>query len=185
MSQKNPLGKHWQYFTAGPVLLGDIIHKRVPDGLETYANKKLFTPLGIENYQWQYTPQNVANTAGGLQLKALDLAKYGQLYKNSGLWEGKQIIPQKWVQASLSKQAKRAEQNADGHYGYLFWHDTLTLGSHTYEVAYATGNGGNKIFIFKDIPFVIVITATAYNTVYAHRQVAQMMSDYILPAILN
>jgi CubicO group peptidase (beta-lactamase class C family) len=185
MSKKDPLGEHWQYFTAGPVLLGDIIHKNVPEGLEAYADKKLFNPLGIKKYQWQYTPQNVANTAGGLQLRALDLAKYGQLYKNAGVWKGKQIIPEKWVQASLSKQAKRAEQNADGHYGYLFWRDTLTLGSDSFEVAYATGNGGNKIFIFKDIPFVIVITATAYNTVYAHSQVAQMMSDYILPAILN
>jgi hypothetical protein len=52
-------------------------------------------------------------------------------------------------------------------------------------VAYASGNGGNKIFIFKDIPLVIVITAKAYNKAYGHPQVAQMVSDYLLPAILH
>jgi CubicO group peptidase (beta-lactamase class C family) len=185
MNQKDPASKHWSYFTAGVVLLGDILHKALPGGLEAYADKKLFAPLGIENYQWQYTPQNVANTAGGLQLRALDFAKYGQLYKNGGAWKGKQILPQKWAQASLSKQVARTEQSSGGHYGYLFWNDTLMLGQQTYEVAYATGNGGNKIFIFKDLPFVIVITATAYNTAYGHSQVDQMMSNYILPAILH
>ena len=54
-----------------------------------------------------------------------------------------------------------------------------------YEVSFCTGYGGNKIFVFKDIPFVIVITAQAYSLPYAHQQVDTMMIDYILPAILE
>ncbi|MEP1447263.1 MAG: serine hydrolase [Paraglaciecola sp.] len=177
--------KDWRYFTAGVVVLGDVIHQSVPQGLEHYAHEKLFKPLGIETYQWQYTPQKVANTAGGLQLRALDFAKYGQLYKNKGVWHGKQILPKEWVDASLGKQVQRGASVAQGHYGYLFWNDDLVLNDKVYEVAYASGNGGNKIFIFKDIPYVIVITATAYNTQYAHKQVNQMMKNYILPAILE
>ena len=177
--------ENWQYFTAGVVLLGDIIHQSVPKGLEYYADQKLFAPLGIENYKWQYTPQQVANTAGGLQLRALDFAKYGQLYQNQGRWNGKQVIPAKWVEASLAKQAQRDKESNQGHYGFLFWNDHLELNNKSYEVAYATGNGGNKIFIFKDIPYVIVITATAYNQRYAHPQVNQMMQNYIMPAILG
>lgn len=79
----------WHYFTAGVVLLGDIIDKKVPGGLEKYADEKLFKPLGITKYKWQYTPQKVANTAGGIQMNALDFAKYGQLYKNNGKWNGR------------------------------------------------------------------------------------------------
>lgn len=86
-------GKQWDYFTAGVVLLGDILNKSVPEGLEKYAEKKLFKPLNIDKYQWQYTPQNVVNTAGGLQMTSLEFAKIGQLYKNKGQWKGQQIVP--------------------------------------------------------------------------------------------
>jgi CubicO group peptidase (beta-lactamase class C family) len=184
MQNPTSYSKEWSYFTAGVVVLGDVLHQKVPDGLEAYADKKLFAPLGITEYQWQYTPQKVANTAGGIRLRALDFAKYGQLYKNGGSWGTQQIIPADWVKASLATQVARTEQKDGGHYGYLFWNDSVQSGQQSYEVAYASGNGGNKIFIFKDIPLVIVITAKAYNKAYAHPQVAQMISDYLLPAML-
>lgn len=47
--------EEWKYLTAGIVLLGDIMDKSVPGGLEKYAGKKLFKPLNIVNYEWQYT----------------------------------------------------------------------------------------------------------------------------------
>jgi CubicO group peptidase (beta-lactamase class C family) len=185
MRTKSPSNEPWTYFTAGAMLLGDIVHNSVPGGLEAYAHKKLFAPLGIEHYEWQHTPQKVANTAGGIALRALDFAKYGQLYKDGGVWQGKQIIAKNWVEASLAKQVARTDDPNGGHYGYLFWHDVIPFEDKMLEVAYATGNGGNKIYIFKNIPFVIVITATAYNRPYAHPQVNQMMGQYILPAILD
>jgi CubicO group peptidase (beta-lactamase class C family) len=184
-SSKSPY-KSWNYFTAGVVVLGDILNKTVPGGLEKYAHEKLFKPLGITNYQWQYTPQHVANTAGGIQLRALDFAKFGQLYKNGGKWNGKQIIPQAWVQKSFTKQiALPADVVGPGYYGYLFWNKTYTVNNKAYETWYCTGNGGNKIFVFKDVPIVVVITAAAYNEGYAHTQVDKMMQEYILPAVLN
>lgn len=170
----------WDYFTAGVVVLGDIIHKSVPDGLEKYAAKKLFEPLGIKKYKWGFTPQKAANTAGGLRLRSLDFAKYGQLYKNKGIWNGKQIMEQEWVSKSLSKQMKITEGE---YYGYLFWNKTFDIEGKNYEVYYSSGNGGNKIFIFKDQPFVIVVTSTAYNTPYGHKQVDKIMQDYLIPAI--
>ncbi len=178
------MGKDYSYFTAGTVLLGDIIHKSVPDGLVSYADKKLFSPMGITNYKWQYTPQNVGNTAGGIQLRAVDFAKYGQLYKSKGRWNDKQILTKSWVEKSLSKQVKQVGQN-NGYYGYLFWNKTYTVNGKDYEVSFCTGNGGNKIFVFKEIPFVIVITSSAYGLPYAHANVDKMMLDYILPAILG
>lgn len=187
LPMQNPASstKEWRYFTAGVVVLGDVLQQKVPDGLQAYADKKLFAPLGITQYQWQYTPQKVASTAGGIRLRALDFAKYGQLYKNGGRWGKQQIIPADWVKASLEKQVARTTEKHTGHYGYLFWNDTIQSGQQSFEVAYASGNGGNKIYIFKDLPLVIVITAKAYNKAYAHPQVAQMISDYLLPAILH
>jgi len=177
------MGKDWSYFTAGVVVLGDIINTHVPGGLEKYADDKLFIPLGITERRWQYTPTDVPNTAGGLRLRTLDFAKFGQLYKNGGTWKGQQIIPAKWVKESLAPLVSRGE--GEGNYGYLFWNDEYEVGGQSYEVSYCTGNGGNKIFVFKDIPYVIVITATAYGRPYAHPQVDKMMEDYILPAVLS
>ncbi len=179
---QDSLKKNWHYFTAGVVLLGDILNQRVPNGLEKYAEQKLFGPLGISNYKWQYTPQNVPNTAGGIQMNALDFAKYGQLYKNGGLWNGVQVLPKNWVEKSFSKQ-KQIVGRDNEFYGYLFWNKTFKAENKNYEAFYCAGNGGNYILVFKNEPLVIVITASAYGQYYAHSQVAEMLSKYILPAV--
>ncbi|MBK7567764.1 MAG: serine hydrolase [Bacteroidetes bacterium] len=172
----------WDYFTAGVIILGDIINKSVPNGLEKYADKKLFQPLGITNYKWEYTPQKVANTAGGLKMRSIDYAKYGQLYQNGGKWNGNQILTPEWVNKSLSKQIIITEGE---YYGFLFWNKTYKVNGADHEVYYSSGNGGNKIFIFKDQPIVILITSTAYNSPYAHAQVDRMMEDYLIPAVMK
>ncbi|MBK8553264.1 MAG: serine hydrolase [Ignavibacteria bacterium] len=172
----------WDYFTAGVVVIGDIINKSVPEGLEKYADNRLFQPLGINNYKWQYTPQKVANTAGSLQLRTIDYAKFGQLYKNEGEWNGKQILTKEWISKSLSRQMRISENE---NYGYLFWNKTFNVDGVDYEVYYSSGNGGNNIFIFKDQPIVIVVTSTAYNTPYGHSQVDRIMQNYLIPAIAN
>lgn len=175
--------EQWHYFTAGAMLLGDILNKIVPGGLEKYADQKLFGPLGIR-YQWVYTPQHVPSTAGGIRLKALDFAKYGQLYKNGGQWNGQQILPKEWINKTFSKY-RPIPGRSDEFYGYLFWNKKYIVNGKSYETDYCSGNGGNKIFVFKDQPLVIVITARAYGQPYAHPQVDKMMTDYILPAVLS
>lgn len=183
-------GAQWDYFTAGVVILGDVLNRRVPGGLESFADQKLMQPLGIRDYHWQYTPQHVPNTAGGIRLRSLDLARFGQLYKNGGVWQGKKILPAEWVRKSFTKQLLLPSGNvypprdANEGYGYLFWNKHYTIRGKRYETFYCSGNGGNKIFVFKDLPLVIVVTAMAYNRPYAHPQVDRMMEQYILPAVL-
>ena len=184
MDDNKTNGAQWDYFTAGVVLLGDIINKAVPDGLEKYAEKKLFQPLGISNFQWQYTPQKVPNTAGSLQLSALDLAKYGQLYQNKGKWNGKQILSKEWAAKTLTRQIIIPQRDNE-FYGYLFWNKTYIANGKAYETFYCSGNGGNRIIVFKDVPLTIVITAKAYNKPYAHSQTDTIVSQYLLPAVLH
>jgi len=174
----------WHYFTAGAVLIGDILNKSVYGGLEAYAAKKLFTPLNITNYKWQYTPQKVVNTAGGIQMNALDFAKYGQMYKNGGKWNGEQILSKEWVDKTFTKH-KSITGRLNEFYGFFFWNKNYKVNGKEYETFYCAGNGGNKIYIFKDEPLVIVVTATAYGASYAHPQVDKMMENYILPSVLQ
>ncbi|MCF2874924.1 MULTISPECIES: serine hydrolase domain-containing protein [unclassified Tenacibaculum] len=186
MEKEKKIGEDFSYFTAGVVILGDVIHKSVPKGLVSYAEEKLFKPLNITNYKWQYTPQKVGNTAGGIQLRAIDFAKYGQLYKNKGMWNGKQILTKEWVDKSLSKQVSQINAGIEnGYYGYLFWNKEYKVEGKSYEVSFCSGRGGNKIFIFKDIPFVVVITSSAYNNPIAHLNADKIVKEYILPAVIE
>jgi CubicO group peptidase (beta-lactamase class C family) len=184
MDDSTRVGERWRYFTAGVVVLGDIIHRSVPGGLEKYTDEKLFRPLGITRYKWDYTPQKVASTAGGLEMSALDFAKYGQLYRNGGSWNGHQIVPASWVKKSLSRQIK-LPGDGDDYYGYLFWNTTFDVNGKKYEAFYSSGNGGNKIYIFKNQPLVIVVTASAFGKWYMHRQVADLITRYVLPAVIQ
>ncbi|MEM7551501.1 MAG: serine hydrolase [Bacteroidota bacterium] len=183
MDRSKNVGEKWDYFTAGVVVLGDILEKSVPGGLEKYADQKLFKPLGISDYRWQYTPQDVANTAGGLQMSSLDYAKYGKFYKNRGVWNGKQLITSDWVEKTMTNHfSETPDQTA---YGFLFWNQIFYVNDRSFEAFLCNGNGGNKIIIFNDQPLVIVITATAYGQPYGHRQVDKMLQNYILPAVLD
>jgi CubicO group peptidase (beta-lactamase class C family) len=170
----------WHYFTSGVMLLGSTLDKMIPGGLEKYANDKFFGPLHISNYKWVSTPQHVPSTAGGIRMNALDFAKFGQLYANGGLWQGKRILQANWVKESLSHQ-QTITGRAGEYYGYLFWNKTYNK---RYEAYYCSGNGGNKIFIFKDQPLVVVITATAYGSAYGHKQADRIIEEFVLPAVL-
>jgi CubicO group peptidase (beta-lactamase class C family) len=184
MDEAKENGKQWDYFTAGVVLLGDILNKSVPGGLERYADRVLFKPLGITRYEWQYTPQKVVNTAGGLRMSSLDYAKFGQLYMNRGHWNGASVLPEEWVTRSFQRYVPIPFMK-EGYYGFLFWNSTFHVNGRACEAFFCTGNGGNKIYVFTDLPLVVVITATAYGKPYMHSQVDRMMEQYILPAVLR
>ncbi|EDM35843.1 hypothetical protein PBAL39_06676 [Pedobacter sp. BAL39] len=178
----NKYNGQWHYFTVGVMLLGNVLNAAVPGGLDNYAEQKLFRPLGIANYRWQYTPEHVVSTAGGIRMNSLDFAKYGQLYQNKGRWGNQQLITQDWADQSFTKH-KEIPGRKNEYYGYLFWNKTYHSEGKSYETYYCSGNGGNKIFMFKDQPLVIVITATAYGNGYAHSQADQIVEQYLLPAI--
>lgn len=184
MDEAKENGKQWDYFTAGIILLGDVLDKSVPGGLESYADRVLFKPLGITRYEWQYTPQKVVNTAGGLQMASLDYAKFGQLYKNGGRWNGAAVLPEPWVRRSFRRYLPVPFMK-EGYYGLLFWNTTYRVGGRDCETYFCTGNGGNKIFVFTDLPLVIVVTATAFGKPYMHSQIDAMMEQYVLPAVLK
>lgn len=180
---ENKIGETWNYFTAGVVLSGDILDQSVPKGLKNYADKKLFQPLGITNYNWQFNPQQKPSLAGGLRMNTLDFAKFGQLYKNNGVWNGKAILSKGWIKKSFTNYFSNTP-DFEG-YGYLFWRKVYTIGNKSFETYQSSGNGGNKIIMFTELPIVMVITAKAYNQPYSHSQVDKMVQEYLLPAVLN
>jgi hypothetical protein len=72
-----------------------------------------------------------------------------------------------------------------GSYGYLLWHDTIEFEGQGYTYAFASGNGGNKVVIFHDLPVVVVITATAYGKLHGHLQADRILKKFVLPAVVD
>lgn len=181
MSKDRNPGDKWRYFTAGIVVVGDILNMVVPGGLEVYAHNKFFGKIGISNYEWQHTPQRVANTAGGIRLTPLDFAKFGEVHRNRGRWGDESVIPANWVELTLRPNV---ETTVEGNrYGFLWWHKSYKVNGENWPVNYCSGNGGNKIFVFDDQEIIVVVTASAYGQRYMHSQVDEMMMQHILPAV--
>jgi CubicO group peptidase (beta-lactamase class C family) len=70
--------------------------------LDDVAREFLFEPLGITDFAWTKNSKSGILEVGGLRLRSRDLAKIGQLVVNGGIWNGRQIVSQKWVKESAA-----------------------------------------------------------------------------------
>lgn len=117
-------GTHFVYNTAATYMLAAILHKITGQSLLDYLTPRLFEPLGIVGATWETCPKGI-NTGGfGLSIKTEDIAKFGQLYLQNGVWNGKQLISAQWIAEAVKKQISNGDDPnsewAQG-YGYQFW----------------------------------------------------------------
>ena len=90
--------------------------------IDVFSENHLFGKLGITEFEWQMINSNVVFCSGDLRLKPRDMAKFGYLFLNGGVWQDDQIISQQWVATSTSKLADFSDYwfDSDG-YGYQWW----------------------------------------------------------------
>jgi CubicO group peptidase (beta-lactamase class C family) len=114
-------GSVFQYSNVGPYLAGVLVSRRAGCTMADYLIPRLFEPLGIKRPTWEVDPLGNTFGAGGLFLTTSELLKFGELYLNQGVYNGKQILPKEWIEAS--KQAHFKKENSKNYYGYgyLFW----------------------------------------------------------------
>ena len=94
----HPPGTHFLYNTGASYMLSAIVQKKTGMKLVDYLKPRLFDPLDIANPVWQELPQGI-NTGGfGLNIKTEDIARFGQLYLQKGMWQGEQLVPEAWVE---------------------------------------------------------------------------------------
>jgi CubicO group peptidase (beta-lactamase class C family) len=158
-------------------VLGRLVEKVSGQPLETFARENLFEPLGIRNFDWRFKPDRSSiNTFCQLSLTPRDMMKIGLLYLNGGTWNGRRVLPAEWVSASTTKHTAVG----DTDYGYLWWRPYLAVPGGRHHGFLATGNGGQKIFLWPSLDLVVVITAGNYN-MQSHAN--ELAIKYILPAI--
>jgi CubicO group peptidase (beta-lactamase class C family) len=178
----SPYGRSWSYCTAGPTTLGAVLERATKRNVPDFARENLFSPLGITNVKWQFQPPGTAMTGGGLNLRSRDLVKLGQLYLNGGTWNRKRIVSADWVARSISPHANARE---DTDYGYLLWLQTFHTGGRNYKCFAMYGTGGNKVYVFPQEKFVVVVTTTNFQVQGAGALTDKLVTDYILAALTD
>jgi CubicO group peptidase (beta-lactamase class C family) len=146
-------GTAFNYSSAHTQLLSAILTKLAGEPLRDFAQRTLFSPLGIASKDWSWGRDDQGYYLGGwgIHIRTRDLARFGYLYLNGGVWDGQQVVPQEWVAESTSPQIATGYGS---RYGYLWWvHPSEHVP--TYE---AIGYGGQSLYIVPSLDMVIVVT---------------------------
>jgi CubicO group peptidase (beta-lactamase class C family) len=117
-------GTHFLYNTSGTYMLSAIVQKATGQTLLDYLRPRLFEPLGIEHPTWETSPEGISTGGYGLSVRTEDIARFGQLYLQKGQWQGRQLVPEAWVEAATARQTSNGsspDSDWDQGYGYQFW----------------------------------------------------------------
>jgi CubicO group peptidase (beta-lactamase class C family) len=164
------------YCSGNPITVGRIIEKATKMTLPDFAKQTLFKDIGIKNFKWNFKPDaSSSETFCQVYLTPRDMAKFGLLYLNKGMWADKQIISKNWIEESLTKHSVIQGVN----YGYLWWLKYLEVNGTRFSGKAAQGNGGQKIYVWEDQNMVTVITGGNYNS---QSPSDELIQKYILPA---
>lgn len=169
-------GAKYPLKAAAPDLFTNSSGQRVQFSLEAFARELFFEPLGIRNFEWRFEPDRSSiNTFCQLSLTPRDI-KIGLLYMKVGTWNGRQVLPSDWVKASTARHTSLGGTD----YGYLWWRPYLEVSGGRHHGIMATGNGGQKIFLWPALDLVVVMTGGNYNT-QSHANA--LAFKYILPPL--
>ncbi len=171
-------GKHWAYASANTFLLGAMIEEAAGVTLASYAEDGLFDALGVTDYHWAESPKGRTVGQGNLSLRLVDMTKFGQLFLDHGQWAGEQLISKDWVQASIVGRYPVPWEHYD-EYGYGWYLHTQAVHGRDLGYYFASGNGGNKIYVVPDERLVVAIQSEAYNTNYGQRRSLRVLTSVL------
>lgn len=110
-------GTAWGYSNLSYALLSRLIGDATGGnaaGTERFVRNELFAPLGMHHAAIETDMAGTLLGSGYMYASARDFARFGQLYLDDGVIDGKRILPQGWAAYSHS-------QTLDAGYGAGFW----------------------------------------------------------------
>ncbi len=170
--------QNFTYSTGHSSLMSPVLKHITNRDVYEFANTELFQPLGITDTHWELIDGGGSQGQGitqfpfgleplgfGLWLKPIDMAKFGELYRLSGVWQGSRLLDESWVDLSTQPYSNGMTDpdvfpDEFSGYGYQWWtvrlFDELGRG---FDMYYADGYGRQYIFVLPDFNAVIVTTA--------------------------
>jgi len=174
-------GEIYNYNDGLAIMIGEIIHRVSNQPVPQFAKEHLFTPLDIERFYWSRTKTGITETQGGLYMRPRDMGKIGQLVLQQGKWKGRQIVSSAWLEES-TRQHVRGDSKG---YGYQWRMTKLLRSGQSLDIIWASGYGGQKIFIVPVFNAVAVVTSkTLYNPT-GGSLAEELFVSYLLPALMG
>lgn len=152
-------GDAFAYNSGGSHLLSAILTQVTGMSTYEYADRMLFKKLGFRKPKWNSDAAGIYEGGVGLHLTVADMAKFGQLYLQSGRWEGEQVIPEAWVAASTKAHHKgfsHYEPPIFGEYGYYWWVSSQAHNG-VVDFFFAKGYGGQYIAVVPSLELAVAI----------------------------
>ncbi len=181
-----PPGQYFLYNKYHPQLLGMILERTTGMSVTHYLQTKFWDPLGMEyagSWSVDSRSSDFEKMEAGVNARAIDFAKFGELFLNGGSWNGNQIISKQWVDASTrpdlpQNYASYYPQNfatSIGRicYGLMWWDLAQTDGSYDY---FASGDHGQFIYVSPQKHLVIVRNGVEYGIPF--QQWVKLFNDF-------
>ena len=174
-------GTVFKYNNTATFMLSAIVQQVTGQTVFDYLMPRIFQPLAIRGIDWDLNPQGINLGMIGLRLRTEDMAKFGQLLMQNGVWNGKQLIPKEWIKEATSFQIesndpvnKRPKDLNDWAQGYCYqmWrgrNNSVRL----------DGMAGQYVMLFSDKDAIVVLTANARNT----QNELDLVHNYLFTAI--
>jgi CubicO group peptidase (beta-lactamase class C family) len=154
-------GTVFNYSSGNSNILSRVIRQTLGESAyHSFPYEGLFYKIGM--YSAILEPDASGTFVGSsfMYATARDWARFGMLYYNNGVWNGKQILPDGWVKKTSFPSAADSQK----HYGYQFWlngFDKKNLSKRIYadvppDMYFADGFGGQEVYIIPSKKLVVV-----------------------------
>lgn len=193
------LTDEFNYQTVCLHILFGILYRISAMNTVDFANKYLFTPLGIpkhENYYaksaeehkeftiskepkgniWFADPTDLGTPGYGLCLSASDMVKLGILCLNMGEYDGRRIINKEWIEEIVSPREVDSKYFRGMHYGYLWW-----IVHPEKNIYAAIGNSGNVIYVDPNENLVVAVASSFKPTIFDR---VDFIEQYLIPKLI-
>ncbi|MBI5916415.1 MAG: serine hydrolase [Bacteroidetes bacterium] len=173
-------GTRFLYNSLATYMAGAIVQKVTGQSLVDYLKPRLFEPLGIEGMDWETEPMGRNVGGWGLRVRTEDMAKFAQLFLQKGKWEGRQILPEAWVEEATTMkilqkpdiaQAQRDKDDWAQGYCYQMWRSR-------HNSFRGDGAYGQYMLVLPEQDAVIAITAESSDL----QGELDLVWDHLLPA---
>lgn len=168
-------GTHFVYNSGATYMLSAILQKVTGQTLLEYLQPRLFEPLGIVGATWESCPQGINVGGWGLNVTTEDIAKFGQLYLQKGVWNEQRLLSEEWVEEATSGQISNGDGGASDWaqgYGYQFWR--CRHGAYRGDGAF-----GQYCIVMPEQDAVLAMTSGTNDL----QGVMNAVWDYLLPAM--
>ena len=165
-------GSQFMYNSGASFMLSSIVKRVSGQTAQDYLQSRLYHPLNITNVTWGANFEGVNMGASHLRMPTEDIAKFGQLYLQNGVWNGKQIISKEWVKEASSKQMSNGNNDSSWGYGYGFQFWLNPPGGYRGDGAF-----GQYSMILPQLDAVVAITSESIST----KDTMQIVWDVLLP----